>query len=138
MLKYRADHRLLITLGVAAALAAAVAIILVTLWVVRLSRASQYPGAIEMSEHFMYKFSPSLSIRHDTAYRSSDEFPKVYNWYSTSFDLGPEVRAQSACNAMDKARSWFLFENTTTVTICDTPNGRMMFVMQSVTIRRDW
>ena len=104
-------------------------------WLVQYTRAADYPGAVLVADHTIYKGVPHIFMRRDTSYRTTDPFPNVYNWYSSAFDLGPETRAQSSCILMAKATTWLAIERQTSVMICDTPSGRMVFVMRSVGFR---
>ncbi len=107
----------------------------VAVFVYQVHQAADYPGALLVSDHSLYKAFPNPHLRRDTSYRTTDSFPQVYNWYSTTFDLGPEARAQSACIVLEKAETWLVIEQTTSVMLCDASAGRMMFVMRSVTFR---
>lgn len=101
----------------------------------RYRQADHYPGATQIADHSLYTWTPSLSLRLDTSYRTQDKFPDVYHWYSHTFSLGPEVRAQSACIILEKSDAWLILENQMSVMVCDTPHGRMMFVMRAVSFR---
>jgi hypothetical protein len=104
--------------------------------VARFRAAGDYPGSVLVSDHSLYHGAPRLSVRRDTVYRTSDPFPRVYNYYSNGFDLGPEQRAQSSCILMADAVTHFrLVATAMSVTLCDTPSGRMIFVMRSVGLR---
>lgn len=122
--------------GVAFAAALGLAVVF-GLGVFRYLRAGDYPGAMRMADHFVYRFTPNPTVRRESSYRTTDPFPKVYNWYSSGFALGPEQHAQSACILMAQSQTQFLLINTQmSVTVCETATGRMMFVMRSVTL--DW
>jgi hypothetical protein len=123
---------LAITAWVAATLVA-LGLILFVNWY---RQSADYPGALLRADHTIYNFSPQLNIRRDTSYRSADKFNKIYNWYSNGFELGPEARAQSSCILMAKTFTDLgVIERQMSVTLCDTPNGRMIFVMRSVALR---
>lgn len=99
--------------------------------------AADYPGAAYLGSHSLYKFSPHLVIRRDTAYLTPDGFGEVYHFYSSGFNLGPEQHAQSACILMANSTTTMgLIETDMAVTLCDTPSGRMIFVMRAVSLRR--
>lgn len=113
-----------------AAFAAAVAPSLVQLW-----RAADYPGSIRLSDHTNLNLL-HLSFRRDTSYRTKDEFPIVYNWYSSGQNLGPEERAQSNCILMERTFTVLhVIERYMGVMLCDTPNGRMIFVNRTFSWR---
>ena len=104
-------------------------------WWIHYQQAGNFPGATLVADHTIYKGVPHIFMRRDTSYRTTDPFPNVYNWYSSAFDLGPETRAQSSCILMAKATTWLAIERQTSVMVCDTPSGRMVFVMRSVGLR---
>jgi hypothetical protein len=91
-----------------------------------------YPDATPLSSNARYLLSPSLVLRQSSSYRSNDSFPRVYNWYSQRYGLGPESRAQSACIIMERSstRFWIVSEEVA-VTVCGTPNGQMIFFYRS-------
>jgi hypothetical protein len=99
-------------------------------------RATEYPGARQISDQSLVRYLPNFAWRRTTVYRTDDPFPKVYNWYSRRFSLGPETYAQSNCILMAKSATvgWGV-EEQTSVTVCNTPTDRMMFVMRSFYIR---
>jgi len=124
-------------LGVSAWVAVAAAILGLILFVSWYRRAADYPGAVRMAEQTVFKYSPSLSVRSDTSYRSSDEVPAIYNWYSNGFKLGTEAHAQSGCIQLAKSFTDLgVIERYMSVMMCDTPHGRMIFVMRSLYLRR--
>jgi hypothetical protein len=116
---------------------ALVALLLGAVWMAaRYQDAADYPGASRVAGQNIYKFSPNLTVRRDTAYRTEDPFPTVYNYYSAGFELGPETYAQSNCIQMSEAVTELrVFQRTMAVTVCDTRSGRMIFVMRSLSLR---
>lgn len=106
------------------------------LWLALLYRGAAYPGALQISDHTTYQFTPTLYIRRDTAYRTDDPFPDIYEWYSIKFQTGPEARATGSCNELDQSTTWLVVQRDVTITLCDTPEGRLMFVMRGVSLRR--
>lgn len=99
-------------------------------------RSTDYPGALYVGDHTIYQFNPNPTIRRDASFRSSDPFNKVFNWYSSGFDLGPETFAQSGCALMARSFTDFaVVEREMSVMVCDTPNGRLIFVMRSLSLR---
>src|SRR5262249_6794905 len=102
----------------------------------RTYHATDYPGATRIADQNLTLYAPNLVVRRTTVYRTDDPFNKVYNWYSTGFTLGPETYAQSNCILMSKSasRGWQI-EEQMSVTVCNTPTGRMMFVMRAVMFR---
>jgi hypothetical protein len=102
----------------------------------QLYQATEYPGATHASGESLFNYTPNFVWRHTAAYRTTDPFPKVYNWYSTRFALGPEAYAQSSCILMARSSTivWRI-EEQMSVTVCNTPTDRMMFVMRAFYIR---
>ena len=102
----------------------------------RTYQAAEYPGATRVADQSLTFYAPNFVIRRTSVYRTDDPFPKVYNWYSNRFALGPESYAQSSCILMSKSssRAWRL-EEQMSVMICNTPTGRMMFVMRAFVLR---
>ena len=106
-------------------------------WVVRYRDAADYPGATSLGANMLYKFSPHLVIRRDTSYQSTAPFSDIYHFYSAGFNLGPEQHAQGTCILMANATTLvWVIETEMAVTLCDTPKGRMIFVMRTVSFRR--
>jgi hypothetical protein len=99
-------------------------------------QASNYPNGRLISDQNLVFYTPNFAWRRTSVYRTDDPFPKVYNWYSRRFSLGPESHAQSNCILMAKSVTvgWGV-EEQTSVTVCNTPTDRMMFVMRSFYIR---
>jgi hypothetical protein len=99
-------------------------------------QAIDYPQATIASSQTASRMLPNLFLRRDVTYRTTDPFNKVYNWYSSGFELGPESYSQGRCILMAKnSRVLLRVEQTISVTVCDTPTDRMMFVMRSFTLR---
>jgi hypothetical protein len=98
--------------------------------------ATDYPGATNLGGQTLTRYSPNFVIRRTIAYRTTDPFNKVYNWYSTRFALGPESYAQSSCILMSKSKTLGLgFDEQISVMVCSTPNDQMMFVMRTLIYR---
>jgi hypothetical protein len=102
----------------------------------QLHRATDYPGAARSSDQNLFNYWPNFAWRRTAVYRTDDPFPKVYNWYSTRFALGPEAYAQSNCILMARSSTvaWRV-EEQMSVMVCNTPSDRMMFVMRAFYIR---
>lgn len=100
------------------------------------SKAIEYPGATSVAAQSLTLFRPNFALRRTAVYRTNDPFNKVYTWYSTTFELGPEAYAQSNCILMNKSSTigWGL-EQQMSVTVCNTPKDQMMFVMRTVLFR---
>ncbi len=97
-------------------------------------RVIDYPGADIVSQHFSTHFRGHPYFRQDVSYRSADDFPVVYNWYSTGFDLGPEKHAISSCILMENTAAWFVFTRHMSVILCDAQSGRRIFVERTLSL----
>ena len=102
----------------------------------QLYQATEYPGATRTADENLFHYTPNFAWRRTAVYRTTDPFPKVYNWYSTRFALGPEAYAQSNCILMARSSTitWRV-EEQMSVMVCNTPTDRMMFVMRAFYIR---
>ena len=137
MRKTLAERRILlgiVALGLLAALAVPVG-----LTIVRLLRAEvtvAYPGATLTSEHRLEQWLPSFWLRRDSAYRTSASFLDVHRYYSVDIGLGPEQSATSGCVVMARSDlTAHLLAEAMPVTLCDTPDGRLIYVMRSIAVR---
>ena len=102
----------------------------------RIYQAAEYPGATQIADATVTRYTPNFVMRRTTVYRSADPFNKVYNWYSVKFDLGPESYAQSNCILMAKSvTTGWVFDEQMSVMLCNTPNDQMMFVIRSLLFR---
>ena len=135
MLMQRWQRRLLFGLGAAVTFVACALALAMTYGVLSLYQAADHPDAVLVADHNLYRWEPVLHFRRDTSYQAATEFPKLYNWYSRRFDLGPEARAESACITMEKADRVLLLEWVTTVMLCDTGEQRRIFVTRTFTLR---
>ncbi|MFZ0547658.1 MAG: hypothetical protein WAM60_19580 [Candidatus Promineifilaceae bacterium] len=97
-------------------------------------QAARYPDADPISNHENYSGLP-FNYKWDNAYHTNDPFPAVYNWYSTGFNLGPEMRANGRCILMEGSEKHLAATRQTSVLLCDTPNGRMIYVSRSTFFR---
>jgi hypothetical protein len=93
----------------------------------REQRAAQYPGATHIASHHNYRRLPQRISWVDT-YHTQDSFTKVYNWYSTGFDLGPEARANGRCIDLEGRQERLLLEQHISVSLCNTPSGQTIHV----------
>jgi hypothetical protein len=106
------------------------------IFVARYRAAGDYPGAQLMAGQDTVSWWPNPTVKRDTSYLTSASFPAVYNFYSSGFALGPEIYAQSNCIQM--ARNFldlYVIKRTMSVMLCDTPKGRMIFVMRALTLQ---
>lgn len=109
--------------------------VFLTVALVRYYNAADYPGAATIPSGDTVKYWPHLSIRRNTSYRTPDPLPRVYNWYSNGFSLGPESYALGNCIQIARSfTDFYVVEREISVTLCDTSSGRMIFVMRSLTL----
>jgi hypothetical protein len=97
---------------------------------VRDRESARYPGSVPISSHSNYKGLP-FEYRWDNSYRTSDNFTDVYNWYSVTFDLGAESRANGECILLEGSNSQFAFSRHYSVFLCSTLFGQMIYVTRS-------
>lgn len=95
-------------------------------------KEAQYPGSVPISSHSNYRGLP-FEFRWDDAYQTSDNFIKVYNWYSVTFDLGAEARAFGKCIVLDRAHGQWSVERHMNVSLCNTPAGQLIYVTRFTT-----
>ena len=134
--KKRDDHHILLFGCGGVTLLFFFLVALLLLLVLRQERESaRYPGAISISAHSNYSSLP-FEYRWDDVYLADDNFRAVYNWYSTTFDLGSESRALGRCSYLDGSREQFLVRRTVNVLLCDTPDGQMIYVTRFTTLNR--
>ena len=97
-------------------------------------QAARYPGSLPISSHSMYKALPN-EYRWDDTYLTTDNFTTVYNWYSVKFDLGAEARAMEKCTTMEGQNPQLVLNRITTVSVCNTPDGQLIFVSRTTSLR---
>jgi hypothetical protein len=104
--------------------------------VARYFQSIVYPRALDVSENTLYVWWPNPTVRRTLLLRTDDGFGKVFGWYSRTFELGPEQHAIGQCSLMARSRDvLWLLEGDMSVQVCNTPNGRMVFVMRSLTFK---
>lgn len=114
---------------------AIVAVISFTAFLISQDRqAARYPDAEPITQHDNYSGLP-FNYKWDNAYRTTDPFPAVYNWYSTGFDLGVESRANGRCIYLEGSQKKLAATRYTSVMLCDTPNGRLIYVSRSTSFK---
>jgi hypothetical protein len=96
-------------------------------------QAGQYPDSVPLSNHSNYRGLP-FEYRWDNSYRTSDNFADVYNWYSVKFDLGAESRANGNCILLEGSHDQLAFRRRTSVFLCHTGYGQMIYVTRSTSI----
>lgn len=101
---------------------------LVAILAIRQERlATRYPGSVPIASHSNYSGLPSR-FRWDDTYRTTDNFNDVYNWYSVTFELGAESRANGRCLLLEDTQQQLFLERSMTVFLCNAPDGQTIFV----------
>ena len=96
---------------------------------------AQYPGSTQISQND--ESAASLLngyLSRDGAYQTADRFPTVWRWYSMNFDLGANrvVYALQNCMTLAKDEYGMLSREVMGVTLCDQPDGTMIFVSRTI------
>jgi hypothetical protein len=96
-------------------------------------QSARYPGSIPISNHSNYKGLP-FEYRWDNSYRTTANFTDVYNWYSITFDLGAEARANGECILLEGTNARLVFSRHISVFLCNTDFGQMIYVTRHTTL----
>ena len=108
---------------------------LVTIFVVKQERlAGRYPGSVPIASHNNYSGLPSR-FRWDDTYRTTDNITDVYNWYSSTFDLGAESRANGRCFLLEGTQKQIFLQRSITVFLCNAQDGQTIFVSRFTAIQ---
>jgi hypothetical protein len=99
--------------------------------------AARYPGAMQVSSHSNYAGLP-FEYRWDDSYRTSDSFKAVYNWYSVTYELGAEARANGSCILLVGDRPSLLLTRYYNISLCGTQQGQMIFVSRTMIANWRW
>lgn len=97
-------------------------------------QSAQYPGSIPISEHSNYRGLPR-QYRWDNTYRTGDSFTRVYNWYSATFGLGAESRANGKCILLEGVNQQLVVNRQISVLLCNTGDTQMIYVSRFTTFR---
>ncbi|GJM41849.1 MAG: hypothetical protein DHS20C20_21310 [Ardenticatenaceae bacterium] len=97
-------------------------------------QTARYPGASTVAVHSNYTGFPR-SYSWDDTFRTNDGFHAVYEWYSITFDMGAESRANGTCILLETDNQHLLVHRFMTVTICGTQNGQLVFVDRTTRIK---
>ena len=96
-------------------------------------QAAQFPNSRYISQHSNY--SLPRYARWDDSYASQETISTVFNWYSTTFDLGTEKQANGNCTFLEDTKRYGRFERYMSVLICDVGNERQIYVNRATSIR---
>lgn len=94
----------------------------------------RYPGATSIAAHSNYGSLPH-SYNWDDTFRTDDGFHAVYQWYSITFNMGAESRANGDCILLETDTQYFIVQRFMTVTICGVPEGQLVFVDRTTTFK---
>lgn len=128
------NRKILAGCGILALVAITAVIALTAFFIAQDRESARYPDSKSITEHDNYSGLP-FQYKWDNTYHTTDPFPAVYNWYSTGFDLGPEMRAMSSCILMEGSEKRLAATRYMSVLLCDTPTGRMIYVSRSTSLR---
>jgi len=95
-----------------------------------------YPNAVPLASHSNYSGLP-FEFRWDNSYLTTDNFTDVYNWYSTTFNLGAESRAIERCILLEGPAESLVIEHYYSILLCNTPQGQHVYVTRSTRLKRD-
>lgn len=96
---------------------------------------ARYPGAAAISSHSNYTGLP-FEYRWDDSYLIRDNFTAVYQWYSITFNLGAEARANGDCIQLDSQQTQLMVKRTVNVLLCNTPDGQRAYVTRITAVQR--
>lgn len=96
---------------------------------------ARYPGATVVSSHSNYSGLP-FEYRWDDSFLVRDNFTAVYQWYSTTFNLGAEARANGDCIQLDGQTSQLQVNRTVNVLLCTTTQGQRVYVTRITAVNR--
>ena len=96
---------------------------------------ARYPGATAVSSHSNYSGLP-FEYRWDDSYLVRDNFTAVYQWYSITFNLGAESRANGDCIELDGESTQLRVKRTINVMLCTTPVGQRVYVTRITAVNR--
>ena len=108
-------------------------------WLSRGYDPARYPGSTLLGGGQL-KFSALARgyVSQDGAYETTDRFPEVWHWYANRFDLGANrvVNAMENCMSLGKVEDRFLTRHVIGVTLCDKPDGTMIFINRTLFVYR--
>jgi hypothetical protein len=93
--------------------------------------AARFPGAQIVSEHNNYRRFP-FHYQWNNSYRTTASFTEVYNWYSLTFDMGAEARANGECITLETDEQRYQVRHAMSVFICGTTDGQLIYVTRGV------
>ena len=89
----------------------------------------RYPGAVLVDRHSRYQPWPG-HILWVSAYHTSDPVWKVYNWYTKELSLSPPSLVDDGCLYLQGYKRRFYIARSTSVVLCETPQGQTIKVMR--------
>jgi hypothetical protein len=100
----------------------------------RARNVAHYPGATPLTNHSNYSGLP-YQFRWDNSYFTTDNFTDVYHWYSTTFHLGAEARANGSCILLEGPNDQIVLERYLSVLLCAAPEGQFIYVTRSTRVK---
>jgi hypothetical protein len=114
----------------AIASAAILALIITLNWY---QQNADYPGAVLMNADTSIRYSPQVSVRRESNFRSTDSLTQILQWYSNELGLSNVSRGQGRCiSAFKTFTSLYIIGRRVSVSLCET------FAGQYITVRRSW
>ena len=96
---------------------------------------ARYPGSTRLGGGRLDLTSLTQGyVSQDGAYQTTDEFPKVWRWYTEHFDLGANrvVNALENCMSLGKEDYQPVTRHVIGVTLCSSPHGTMIFINRTI------
>lgn len=97
-------------------------------------QSTRYPGATTVAAMTNYQGLP-YHISRDTTYHTAAPFDDVYDWYLTGFDLRTSRLTTGGCVVLTGSTRWVFIVRHMNVVLCTGPNGQMIFVTRSTSLR---
>jgi len=128
------NRRIYWGLAIMAGLSLVTLVILLGYGFYRVQESIIYPQATILSSHRL-SAPPHLLFQQRFSLRSQDETPQVYAWYARNLGIGGEEAATGQCSQMGSNQSFLFLRRRLSLTICDSKNGRMIYIQQAMLIR---
>ncbi|GEM_PF-4930023 len=97
-------------------------------------QAMHYPGATVRSEDITYDLPDRLEWHY--AYFTTDQFPEVQNWYTTTFGLVTMRMTPNGCTLLQgESHVWAIMRQQTNVRVCQNFTGQIITVHRTLELR---
>ena len=104
----------------------------------RAAADAAYPGSLQLSANDTGRFLPNPVFKTTTSYITEDSYPEVLRWYTLQFDLGLVRVGLEKCTHSFRENRQYGLSFDVAVTVCDTENGRLIFVERTTIVRCEW